>query len=548
MFGGTADFRSITSPREPAGGGKTRLSKIQKINQVKLNTPKKSASAKLSPQQQQLLNAGKKKAERISAANVRASDVYIRQRTGSTRSGVVNGDITDAKRYARALLEPVKYAIRIPEAGPSPTTLISTKRVIDVPMFLIGDKYRYAGVFQPKFGLPGVPNTFQSAFVDFSKGVAGANPPLNFESSWRQVINGVNVTTDPNMAVLVAPRLFSATFGVIRAAMPGAPNAFFANAAYLKNNGNNLATDTTTLNFGTNGMVSELKLPAGSWTISLQTLVNVTGASTLPVMIRVVTNGVVGPLLSPDPETPLDVNPGAKQYYAIYNIVLRETQYLQFIPDPDVAVTYQNVVVSVATSSIPRVNTSVEFGMLEKVRPVAMSVLATCTTSAAYAGGRCATVLTTGGMDDKIFCTDPTWCSVDGISQMATQNQYTGEFAKGSFCWWRPVTSEVCDWYDPIPSVNHQFPLILIAGSIPSVANVTAPSMTVTLEVVFEVQQNSQLFTKGHSASTTAAREMALNSVAELITATENPGHHDLFGDLGSAVGGWAGKLLGSIF
>lgn len=484
----------------------------------------------------------------VAAHDLRRASESLRNEKQILRnaSGITTNIAQDAKQYARCLMQPHKYPTRIPEAGPSPSTLIKTTRVYDVPIFTRNGKRRYAGIFQPKFGISGRPETYQAAFVDFDKASAGSLAPnTTLPDSWVTLVNGTDIAIDENMRVLTQQSPYTSQW---IATHPGqtARNRLNDDLTYVESpDGSPIATDLKTVVFSNSeSYYTRVDIAPGNWIVSISVSVQMLTANSRPYELKKWSGSTKSdvPLLS-EVYIPAAANT-VVQYSSSYLVSISPRDYLSFENYQAQSSAYSQVIITISSSNVAR-QTNPEYGLLEKVRPVAMSVLATCTASELKAAGTCATMLTMAGMGDKIFTMNPTWASLEGLTSMTMEQAYQGVFKKGSFCWWRPVASESTYWYDPIASCTQQYPMILIVGEMPEDSD---PSMKITFECVFEVQQNSQLFEKGHSASTTAAREMALNQVSRLVVATENPAHHELFGDLGSALGGWAGKLLSTIF
>lgn len=454
-----------------------------------------------------------------------------------------------SKRYAQCLVEPCKYATRVPEAAPVASSLVKTRRVFNVPMTLneAQNSYIFAGCFRPKFGRTGQQHTYQAAFVDFTN---GDNPNLAIHSNWRHVIGGTDVALDPNMGILVNQAAFSAIYGITRPIMPPDPAPPLADVVLLRQNGHNMSTNSNSVEIRNNALNSRsaVYVPAGNWTFTIQTLLEVDVLVTDPIVVNIV-SPTGSRSISAFPESPDAPNPGApRQYYASYSVTIKPDEYITFTSNETAETKFQNVNFTINSASFPGINDSPDYGIVEAVRPVAMSVLATCTTSQIAAGGMTAIMLSPENFDDKIYSEKAIWKTVAGLTSYREENSAANPFLQGSYCWWKPVTSSVTQWTTPSESLNIETPAILLAGNCPAILGGGIPSMTITLECVFEISHGSQLLERDRNASDSVTRERALNAVAGVVCATENPGHHGLIKDVGSLLGGWAGSLLADIF
>lgn len=545
----------------------TRLPSIPWVaNKNKITQNGKSTKA---PQKQQRVVKRVVKTETVSSKPLTGMDakraakqreISQKVRLSHPATGKINNpsgmkladEVAVAEAYSKCLCEPYRFAHRVPEAGAGPTTLIRSTRNINVPMYTEapedGGLTRYAGVFQPKFGGLAKPLHYQSAFVDFS---VGPRPDLSSAASWTHTAGTTDIALDANMKFLLNQEPFAAEFGYRLPNMPADPAPILQGADYLLQGTRPLVTDPLVMTWSsdTTANTSRLNLPAGNWTMMIQTLVNPNVTTSNPYVVSRRTSQGASTVLVPSVSIPASLTLATDhEMLKIYNFTISENEHIWFAPASAVVTRYQEVIITISSTAFPGVNDNPSYGLVEKIRPVAMSVLATNTSSTLTGAGMTGIMLTPGGYADKIYSNDASWYTLNGLTSKTTTQLHKGQFVEGSFCFWKPITIESNNWFTPAEMLEHEFPAILLVGEVPSSGGNGKPTMNVTFQIVYEIQQNSQLFEDGTLTATTTAREIALNAIALVDCASENPGHGGLFHDVGSALGGLAGSILGGIF
>lgn len=183
---------------------------------------------------------------------------------------------------------------------------------------------------------------------------------------------------------------------------------------------------------------------------------------------------------------------------------------------------------------------SLNFGAVEKLRPVACSVLCSNAMPAIATGGRIYSTVTDPGSADKIFTTPVNRWDDPGYLTNNFNNVFDGEVKNGTYAWWKP--SEPQDlFYREIPGANaYEYSTILVCGQVnqwsSDAPTTNVPAFSVTVEMVYEVQQNTQLFEKKKVVVPIDLLPAANAAVATLEQCTENKTHTDLINDIGSVL------------
>lgn len=479
-----------------------------------------------------------------------------------TRSVRAHPSADLAKKYSKCLLLPYDNAMRIPDGNATRTSLIKARRKIQVPFPTHNDDpvYKFSMVAQPKLGKVDDPSHYQIGFVDYSK---GPNPDLSSHTSWRHVVDDVDVALDtnakwltssncggslyriwPDDPVIVQPRPLEDFEWLLAGPNDDVPvkdPAFVAREASY-NSG------------GIQG--SKITLPTGGYGIGLR----FSGTATAnPTPFRLYKAGTSGApqVLSARFTVGVISATLAWQQYAQYYVLMSPGDYL-ILED----ITPMNAVtLAVTPSNSPNLTYNINTGVIEKIRPVAMSVLTTCNASSLANGGTVSTTIASADSGDKIFDANAQWNSTAGITNFP--HYYTGPVKHGCYTWWRPATDEDSFFRDVDNHSEYQFPTVLVHADMQPVNGeaVTHGAITVTIETVFEIIHNSQLFESELSSYSRDALPLARTACAMMPVAFKNDTHIAnilsgiggvlgglLGGPAGGALGATAGKLLGDVF
>jgi len=471
----------------------------------------------------------------------------------SLRSDVANLDLTNpsgsvvvpdselAERYAKCLVFPYDNACGLPDNALSQSHVFRTRKTftVSVPNTEASGagRGRFAFFVQPKLGDPADPQKFKIGRVNFSNGIPiNLQNPSVYDSLSAQA---TSLAVDPNAPVLTQPSPFA--IAIRNTSVPAYPAPPFqgggdwnpsANLPFTYNSTYSLADGIDTWS-----SYSILRPGfSGSCMIVVYTKTNNTAASSRPVELSLAkvnstdtTLGVLVPIFSE--------GTGEKVQAASYALALTPGDALRFktVNSTD---SLSSIWVTVTPLWTPNYALDMNYGMIEKIRPVGLSVLTTSIASSLTNGGTISATLTPGAALDKVFTTPGVWLRSEDMSYWNTY--YTGDLKQGSYVWWKPA-DDLDRQFRSVEEMNaYQYPVILVSGQVSSDAlasgSATLTPIQVTVEFVYEISQNTQLFPDTRQVGSSAAVTLASKAVHKLTNLTENPKHSTLLSDVAKVI------------
>lgn len=435
---------------------------------------------------------------------------------------------TLANLYAKAMLLPYDNAMRIPDGPKKLSTIVRARRTIIVPVDSAVEDGRFAGFFQPKLGDPSNISSYQCAFYDFTK---GAHASKDDPSTWRHVIDDVDVSMDVNYPQLMSPVPSGAMARTMASGLYARP---FEGATPLIIDGR----DGVDPNFRWNEVAyvdgafsaSRIILTPGGYEVELRAAGGA-GAASRPFPFTLYKlKGSVRTVVTPRYDIMTDTNVqwiGMVKYYATLDVGE------SFLVENSIT-SITGCTMDLGPSQIPRVTLSNVGSVVESIRPVGMSVLCTCIAASLKDGGNIQIVRTAGGSWDKIV--SQPW-HLDGISNFSGYKDY--KFKHGCFGWYAP-DDDVHRRFVGLDEHNQmEYPTILVSGKLPEGKR---GDLRIVVETVFEISHNSQLFNRSFQKGNRDVIDLSCHIVSKLPSSYENNVH---VSKILSTLGGLAGGLLG---
>jgi len=440
-----------------------------------------------------------------------------------------------AEKYAKCLIFPYDNYTFIPDSNLARSSLFRTKRTftVNVPVDpAAGDAAGHFAFFvQPKLGDAGDPKQFQVGVLNLNTGY-----PKNLWDPANYVLRPNPVTTlplDTNSSILTQPRPSCAAVNVPIPQTTGPPLVGWVD--YQPVAGKQFSFNSNLDIYSGSGTWqndSIMKIASGSYLLVVST--ETVGAATVAAPLTV-TISATGPNDFPGSSTLLNSEGlGVTKQTQIYSIAVTPNDSIRFSRATALpADVPTKIVIFVTPLFSPNYNLTEDYGMIERIRPVGLSVLTSCVMSQVKASGTIASTLTQPGQADKIFGSGASyWANVDGICSM--DEYFRGPLAKGSYTWWKPAGPLDRDFYTVEEHNAREYPMILVAGNLGDIdgVGVSEAPIQVTVEFVYEVCQNTQLFEERHFTGSQVLVDAAMQGVGRLSSMTENPEHSSLLGDI----------------
>ncbi len=480
--------------------------------------------------------------------NVRIDKVMAPPRTliNASHNLKVNfdDDVKHAERYAKCLIFPYDNATYLPDDSTLKSTVFKTKRVFQVQVPVdstaAGEAVgSFAFFVQPKIGSLAFPEGYQIGVLKMDNGV-----PHDIRRAGAYHEHGTANTTlalDTNASTLTQPRPSCVAIQTLTAAA-GRPLVGAADWRPYNNQPFTFNSRYSILETSTIADASELDLGvSGSFTIQVfcttATAPPADANEPTPFFVRTRVAGQAG--MSTDFITILTQGgSGLVNQSVSYSVSLNAGDTIVFQRKPGVTTSISSLRVLVTPLFSPSYNLTENYGIVEKIRPVGMSVLTTCILPSITASGTISTVLSVAGAEDKVFGNAKNWCNTEALS--VWPECYTGPLAKGSYGWWKPASVEDRVFRSIDDANKYEYPMILVAGalgagSIPDTGSVVHP-VQVTVEFVYEVSHETQLFDTRKYTGSPIIVSKAIQAIGRLKSVTENPKHSSLLKDLSSVM------------
>jgi hypothetical protein len=394
---------------------------------------------------------------------------------------------TSKDPYCMSLVYPKGFMTRVPDSYPRCTALVRSIQVFDlsVDFYNSTDTGRFAAAFQPIVGDLSMLNHGQNIIVD---GI-GAGWPGDVPNFILNAVGNANPLIDQFFDLLTQGELGSFSLG--QSAAPD--NTLFGPLpSVFGAPGTGIDYVYSELNPTTSSFTG---LEPGVYVIAVSLVYNPAIAPG-QITTYTITPPVAANLIDYYDKTTPAAAPVAQASFLVWN-VMATTDSFNIINNSLQLGNVDNGIVIARTYS-GAVDATLDAGLVDMIRPVAMSVLATSLMTEITAGGSIATVLMPGDCIDKNFLIN----SASGSQQAFTNwealakapQSYNGKFADGTYCWWSPSSDGDKQFYSVKDMNDRDYPTIFVAGQVnyPQ-ATIGTPLVAIRLEVVrvFEIQTTS---------------------------------------------------------
>jgi len=459
---------------------------LKKVNPKKKQRPGKNARAQM-----------KSKASTSSNSLVKVPKTRVSEKIKIFRAPNLGSSFSDAGSkivcYVDTLSNPAEHMCRIPDASTNLTALVRTTQTFVVNANFTGGQGdgRFAFMVQPKLGNPFSLRQNAVSIVDPVQ-FANAAPDFSNPASFLSFIGNKDIRIDPQVTQLCQQALaFVSVQGIqtLVDSSPFGPGPLASNLFGGVNPDYGLDINSSYTGSAAAATSSTWRLPPGQWYLSIST--GPTGFAAPPTLTATGNATVaVGPF------DPLFVSylvsvPGDAQGGS--------SSVLTFTATTGAAgSTFDMDIAPVATESVPFVFNA---GIVQQIRPVALSVLASPIMSHLNDGGRISSCLVPPAtIATNWFSANPS-SSIGGLEYVDNlQNingNYSGPIGEGSYAWWQPRDPGDLFFRTPDDSNAYDFPSIVMAGVFqPNTAPVglSAPFLNVTVTRIYEITCNTTIF------------------------------------------------------
>lgn len=346
-----------------------------------------------------------------------------------------------ASLYLGALIMPKANMARIPDSFPRPTALVRSINVVDVMANFVGqpDDGRFALFIQPHLGAVDSPVHYKVGIVD---SLGGWPADLTQAAQYVSNLAGSDPRLDPFNASLTQPGNFF--FGW---------NLAFA-AAVSNNLLGNAPPTLQAANYGlvvTQPSPGVFALPPGTYFVSYSaagagfTGLTTGGTATFTALASV--------LLA-----------NAFSFTGILQVTAAGQTWAPV--SPSTAITVGNL--SFSPIFTDAVSCPANFGAIRTLRPVAMSVLASCVLPELTNGGNIASAYVPPGAIAESFVTNSVQtvngCLANWENLARLPDSYNGPLKTGTYAWWAPEDFREVSLLTPDELVQEEYPTLVVAG------------------------------------------------------------------------------------
>lgn len=433
-------------------------------------------------------------------------------------------------QYVFCLLYPKQFQARIPDGSNKRSALYTSVQVYDIPVAFTGaaNDGTFAGAAQPILGNPSAPNTYKLAVCDPTQ-LSVDDPSTNWSSTsaFMSKIDNVNPRIDQNLNLLTAPSIGYWGAGLGTGASASKPFG----TSLVENTGNGF-THVTYDGTGVNGIFS---LPPGDSIVTVQFLaasglagLAAAGTATINILTTLTTNGT---------------GTNQQQSFLVNSTASANTIYFTTAATPTAA--------AITVVPIARANQtgSYDSGLVQKMRPVAMSILGTSQIPNLVNGGMCSIAVVPGDtLDDSFFSNSANGPgplrSYQTIAQVP--GSYNGRLEKGFFGIWSTESPDDREFMKPSQVNNYEYPTFVFAGtyvpSNPITPTQIIPVIRLELVQVFEYTTINQFPSTQLSLGSQHEVDMALGLIANLPRCMANGEHTGFLQKVMSVIGGFGQK------
>lgn len=448
------------------------------------------------------------------------------------------------KRYLASLIHPKMNATRVPDSYPRPTALVRsiTSVVVPVDINATNDSGRFAVAVQPHLGLLSSVRDYKIAITN--PATVWADNDWSVAGSYLGVVGGRDVRVDQFYLPLTQPPL-----GAYLMRSSGAAPNFFHNGT---------AVVESVYNSGVRfvaGTADQFLLPPGQYLVAFEALVTGTVTNLVPTVaggtIDVLNrqSSVDGTMMALVAQVTVPGLNGATFTLASTHTLTATASVISFTPTFYSAATAAPSY-AINAASLPFSNG----GLVQQLRTVGCSVLATYAGTTLQNGGMIAGAYVPGGALDECFFAKNPMASTGALQNwenLASVNgSYNGRLQDGAYVWWCPEDSSEIQFREPEEFKTQNAGTInmsamVIAGQFQPGSGVSGVLEAVRLEVVtlYEVVTVSQLWASTTCVGSQAHMDAANLALADQPHAMANAAHStwlkDFWGGLKKGLSYW---------
>lgn len=183
---------------------------------------------------------------------------------------------------------------------------------------------------------------------------------------------------------------------------------------------------------------------------------------------------------------------------------------------------------SIVSTSTGKFSPPIDYGAIKKMRPLAMSVLTSFTSSTLNNGGNIASAVVPGdSLNDNVFINNSmkNWLNWTQLASLI--GSYSGRVSEGNYTWWAPQSPADSILYSPSSSNAYTYPSIIVAGSYSTLSPTTGPVSIgrVIIDTIFEYSTTSTVFEIQPMVGSAAMVDAIQNIVHTCPRVMSNPDH-----------------------
>lgn len=429
--------------------------------------------------------------------------------------------------YVNSLLDPAGNMARVPDSFAGKTATVSSFMFFEVPVSSADqgtNTGRFSVLVQPTLGKTESPRQYKVACVN-SAGVWPTD--MTNPNSYVNSLSGRDLRIDPQFEALVGPgtALYSlenesapanhSPWGITSNPLDGtdADWTYQSGITYYNNN---------------NGSGSSLfGLPVGQWMVTIRTSGG--SAGTGVVNPTTVEAGVPG---LPYIDAQINSYTAGNAWTWIGLVCVTAHGQAISVAQPQTGINRATIIIT--STLCPGYPVSLNSGITQKLRPVSMSVLATCIAPKIQTGGTIAAVLLPGDAKETCFFTNAPNPQIGALQTVEAVSQipgaYTGPFVDGSYTFWKPETRLDVDVRTPDETISYQYPTIVVSGTYLNASGTsTAQPLRIAVTTDYELQTMSRLLEHQACVGTTAGMEEIMALLGALTTTSMANATHSKF-------------------
>lgn len=417
------------------------------------------------------------------------------------------------QKYLAMLLNPHdNEVIGLPDATSARTVLYRSIRTFPIfADFGVGSSNgRFSAAIQPKIGNVTTPQNYSVALCSFQ------NDTTDFTSStsYASYSNGVDPRVDDNINTLVGQE--TAFWSINTPSVSSVANVFSKAVPSIYNR--NIDIDIVSIG----GDTSSIRIPPGEYVLSVY--IACSGPNTLAVAS---TGSVSFIALNGTSATNAANIISYSRIYTVTSLSSTLTFTYSNITTVDQVVTITPISVNLSSSLLPQTE---NYGNCKKIRPIAMSVLASYSGTTLRDGGMISACLIPGdSLIDNFFTNNP----ISGGQYQMWENlsrvpmAYNGPLREGTYSYWRPDSDLDTYLRTPDESNLYNFPTIIVSGEFSPGETLSGQVQVGRLQVVqvYEWTTTSTMFEAYTRPGSHNIMDAITSSISGYNTSMSNPIH-----------------------